>query len=219
MRRKWIPVLLGTSMLFLCLGFNQVFNWNAVNAQIETNVIQATVSIEGDTYSADVLTRVTHRQENWMQEAQLQEVQSQDPQLRDGQSQAEQFQYVQSQEEQAQGKLLAMQPVQHLYEWEIQAVFEEVIMDANSIIPSGTKVLNVIHLDEDLLIDFSTEFLSYGGNTYEEALVSLILETGFSFPEVNSITVYIAGELQNFVEGSEINRYTRDAWQERKVGK
>ncbi|MBC7958899.1 MAG: GerMN domain-containing protein [Vallitaleaceae bacterium] len=97
----------------------------------------------------------------------------------------------------------------------IDALTAEVAVK-ESLIPSGTHLNRALVLDGHLLLDFSQQLLNYGGTSWEEALVDELLSTAFSVDGVQWVTIRIDGECQNLVEGTTINRYTRENWNERK---
>lgn len=80
------------------------------------------------------------------------------------------------------------------------------------LIPEGSRLNKVIVLNDEVLLDFSEELLEYGGTLWEEELIKQLLDTAFSFEEIQYVTITIDGEIKNFVEGTTINRYTRENW-------
>jgi spore germination protein GerM len=85
-----------------------------------------------------------------------------------------------------------------------------------SLIPEETVIKMVIYFEGELFIDFSRDILNYGGTTWEKGMVDQILSVVFQFDEVNKVSFYIEGELENLVEGTIIKGYTRNEWKERK---
>lgn len=103
-------------------------------------------------------------------------------------------------------------------EGRIQEIFEKLLDnedDEMTLIPEGTILNKVIVIDYNLLLDFSKEFLGYGGTMWEEGLIDQVLLTAFQYEEINSVTIAIDGEIKNLVEGTLINGYTRKKWEER----
>ncbi|PKM50919.1 MAG: hypothetical protein CVV02_09385 [Firmicutes bacterium HGW-Firmicutes-7] len=90
----------------------------------------------------------------------------------------------------------------------------EILMETQNfyVIPEGSILNKVVVLEDEVFLDFSKELLNYGGNRWEEELVKILLDTAFSFENINYVTVAIDGEIKNLVEGTIINRYTRENW-------
>lgn len=85
------------------------------------------------------------------------------------------------------------------------------------IIHEGTCLNKAIFLEGDLFLDFSEEILQYGGNEWEKELVNQLLQTAFSNVGVESVTITIDEQTKEFVEGTVINLYTRENWNERNL--
>ncbi|PKM94062.1 MAG: hypothetical protein CVU84_11380 [Firmicutes bacterium HGW-Firmicutes-1] len=135
---------------------------------------------------------------------------------------AEKLQLEKSTNSIGEGKKTVKEPCEIEMQQSINAAYQLLMLgnkQEDCFIPEGSKLNKVIVLDGELLLDFSEELLNYGGNMWEEQLVALILDTAFSFEKIQYVTVTINGEVKNFVEGTTINRYTREKWIERKQSK
>jgi hypothetical protein len=86
-----------------------------------------------------------------------------------------------------------------------------------NVFPDGTKVNDVLYYDGEVVIDFSQEILNYGGMMWEDEIINQILSTVFLNLEIEEVTLTIDKNLYYFVEGTEINGYTREKWSERKA--
>lgn len=98
---------------------------------------------------------------------------------------------------------------------EIQASLNDLILDEKEdfkLIPEGTKILRILVIEDEVLIDFSKEICNYGGNYWEEELIGEILDKAFSFKEIKSVTIRIESKITHFVEGTSVDRYTREKW-------
>lgn len=109
---------------------------------------------------------------------------------------------------------------EHISEYELQEMICETIESLSCssqgdrcIFPEGTKLNKVIVIDRSLLLDFSEHLLNYGGTERERLLIKTILDIAFSFDEINDVTIAIDGEVENLVEGSIVNGYTRGKWE------
>jgi spore germination protein GerM len=89
------------------------------------------------------------------------------------------------------------------------------INDRYTFIPESVKVSNILYINGSLYVEVSSDMLNYGGNMRESAIVDQLLCTVFSFDEINDFTLEIEGEREFLVEGTIINGYTRDKWNER----
>lgn len=102
---------------------------------------------------------------------------------------------------------------------QMSEAFNQLLLPSNEVfqlIPEGTHLNKVIVVDGDLLLDFSEELLEYGGTLWEDELIHLLLSTAFSNESIKSVTITINEQTENFVEGTTINGYTRENWNERK---
>lgn len=86
--------------------------------------------------------------------------------------------------------------------------------DEFKLIPEGTSINRLIVIDQTLMVDFSEGILCYGGSAWEEAIVNKLLDIAFSRDEIDTVVVLINGKVENFVEGTLINGYTRKKWEE-----
>jgi spore germination protein GerM len=105
-------------------------------------------------------------------------------------------------------------------EKKVEELFAELLGDTSKedkIIPEGTKLLSYSLEDHHLILDFSEEIKNYGGTLREQWIVSQILSTGFSMPEVNYITVLIEGQKDYFPEGTIIDAYKKEDWLEERM--
>lgn len=106
---------------------------------------------------------------------------------------------------------------EHYSEYELQEIIKDEIQSLEvshpGLIPDGTDLNKVIVIDHSLLLDFSPEFLNYGGSDYENELVYHLLSIGFDFTTIEDISIDINGENILLVEGTRINRYTREKWE------
>lgn len=84
-----------------------------------------------------------------------------------------------------------------------------------SCIPKGVSVKHVLFMNGTLEVALSREILNYGGTARETAMVNQLLATVFSIDDVQEFTLYIEGNGKLLVEGTVINGYTRDKWNER----
>lgn len=82
-------------------------------------------------------------------------------------------------------------------------------------IPNGVRVTNILYINNSLEIEISNELLDYGGTMRENMLIDQILATIFDFDEINELTIYIEDSDNLFVEGTSIEKYTRNDWEER----
>ncbi|NLM13674.1 MAG: GerMN domain-containing protein [Epulopiscium sp.] len=82
----------------------------------------------------------------------------------------------------------------------------------DNLIPEGTKCINYSLEDGHLTLNFSKEIKNYGGTATEQWIVYQILSTGFSIPEVESITVLIEGRKDYLPEGTIIDAYKKEVW-------
>ncbi|GKX28130.1 hypothetical protein SH1V18_06100 [Vallitalea longa] len=87
--------------------------------------------------------------------------------------------------------------------------------ELNSFIPFGVKITNILYINGSLEIQISRNILNYGGTATEDALVNQILATVFDFEEINEFTLFIEDNDDLLVEGTSINKYTRNDWEER----
>lgn len=77
-------------------------------------------------------------------------------------------------------------------------------------VPHGTKILDVIFFDGELIININNNIKSYGGGSnYEICMIKQILYTIFEIEDIKKITLLIDGNLDFFPEGSLIYQYTR----------
>lgn len=100
----------------------------------------------------------------------------------------------------------------------IEQAFEELLQEDQGeflLIPERTRINEVLVLDGNLYLDFSEEILNYGGNQWEYELTNKLLTRAFLNDAINSVTITINKQTKNFVEGTIINRYTRENWNER----
>lgn len=79
---------------------------------------------------------------------------------------------------------------------------------------SQIEVLSVQWKGNELIVDLSDEITSYGGgNAAEYAIISQVLGQVFSNSEVEVVTLLIEGEENNFPEGTQILKYSRDDYE------
>lgn len=88
--------------------------------------------------------------------------------------------------------------------------------DNPTLIPKNVKINNMLLINGELEVELSKEILNYGGSMWEQGLIDEILTTIFCIDEIKQVTLTIE-DRSVFVEGSEINGYTRNEWNERKV--
>lgn len=101
---------------------------------------------------------------------------------------------------------------------DIQQAFEQLLQEEQGeflLIPEGTRINEVLVLDGDMFLDFSEEILNYGGNQWEYELTNKLLAIAFLNDAICNVTITINKQTKNFVEGTIINRYTRENWNER----
>ncbi|TCT12154.1 hypothetical protein EDC18_11460 [Natranaerovirga pectinivora] len=84
-----------------------------------------------------------------------------------------------------------------------------------SLIPGTPEIIYLDYKDQHLELTVTNDIMNYGGNSWEWDLVNQLLSTLFSVDEINRVTINIYGEAY-FREGTVINQYTREQWNERK---
>lgn len=92
------------------------------------------------------------------------------------------------------------------------ALLSELKYNENQItlLPESTKLLSCISDEGKVELNFSKEFINYGGTAWEKGLVEQVLTTAFSLAEVKEVTIFIDSEKIPLVEGTEVYGYTRE---------
>lgn len=84
-----------------------------------------------------------------------------------------------------------------------------------SAVPEGVNITNILYINGSLDVEVSKDIMNYGGTAREIAMVKQILATVFAYDKVETFTLLIEENGKLLVEGTEINGYTRDEWEER----
>ncbi|WP_341878062.1 GerMN domain-containing protein [Defluviitalea saccharophila] len=105
-------------------------------------------------------------------------------------------------------------------EKKVEELFEALLGDTSregNLIPEGTKLIHYSFENHHLILNFSEDIKNYGGTATEQWIVYKILSTGFSIPEVESITVLIEGRKDYLPEGTIIDGYKKEVWLEERM--
>ncbi len=85
----------------------------------------------------------------------------------------------------------------------------------NSAVPEGVIIKRILYINGSLDVEVSKDIMNYGGTAREVEMVNQILATVFAYDKVEKFTLLIQENGKLLVEGTEINGYTRDEWEER----
>lgn len=101
-------------------------------------------------------------------------------------------------------------------EAKLQILFDDLFNKPDtqiSIIPDGTRLIDLKFDNGHLNLYVSDEIKSYGGGSeWETALAKCILSTAFSIEEVTDVTLYISGIIDCLPEGTIIDKYERQTF-------
>ncbi|GMQ59461.1 hypothetical protein AN1V17_38580 [Vallitalea sediminicola] len=84
-----------------------------------------------------------------------------------------------------------------------------------SFIPNEVTITNILFINGSLELEVSENILNYGGTAREISMVDQILATVFNNEEIDEFSLFIEGGRDFLNEGTSINKYTRDEWEER----
>lgn len=87
--------------------------------------------------------------------------------------------------------------------------------ESDSFIPYGVKITKILYIKGSLEVEVSNNILNYGGTAAEDGIVNQILATVFDFEEINEFSLFIEDDDDLLVEGTSIDKYTRNDWKER----
>lgn len=87
--------------------------------------------------------------------------------------------------------------------------------DHYSAIPEGVSIIQLLYINGSLDVEVSKDIMNYGGTAREVAMVNQILATVFAYEDIETVTLLIEENGKLLVEGTEVNGYTREEWEER----
>ncbi len=95
------------------------------------------------------------------------------------------------------------------YKWNREGVWTAV--------PRNTTLIGLQLAEGHLVINVSKEIKEYGGSSWEQMVEIQLLDTAFSLPTVEQVTLLIEGKLDALPEGTQIHHIWRQQWKQERM--